>query len=149
PLQKCCTELDPDSVKTWYINGRRPVAGQIYRNPDLARTFRLLQEGGRDAFYKGEIARAIIAKSQGLAGSMTTADPATYKRASGEAAGSTHHGYDLFELSPPSQAWAANAMLNILEACVPKWATGHTLAGLGPRNPKYWRLVVKSKNRAY
>ncbi len=54
----------PDSVKTWYIDGKRPVAGQIYRNPDLAKTFRLLQKGGRDAFYKGEIARAIVAKSQ-------------------------------------------------------------------------------------
>ena len=49
PLQRCCSELDPDSVKTWYIDGKRPVAGQVYRNPDLARTFRLLQEGGRDA----------------------------------------------------------------------------------------------------
>ena len=46
PLQKCCTEQDPDSVKTWYINGKRPVAGQIFKNPDLAKTFRLMQKGG-------------------------------------------------------------------------------------------------------
>jgi gamma-glutamyltranspeptidase / glutathione hydrolase len=149
PLQECCTELDPDSVKTWYIDGRRPVAGQIYRNPDLARTFRLLQEGGRDAFYKGEIARAIIAKSQGLGGSMTMDDLANYKGEFVEAATSNYHGYDLFELPPPSQAWAANEMLNILEACVPKWAPGQTLAALGPRNPKYWHLLVEAKKLAY
>ena len=56
PLNKCCTELDPDSVKTFYIDGKPPVAGQTFRNPDLAKTFRLLAAGGRDAFYKGEIA---------------------------------------------------------------------------------------------
>jgi gamma-glutamyltranspeptidase/glutathione hydrolase len=149
PLQRCCSELDPDSVKTWYIDGKRPVAGQIYRNPDLARTFRLLQEGGRDAFYKGEIARAIVAKSQALGGSMTMDDLANYKGEFVEAATSSYHGYDLFELPPPSQAWAANEMLNILETCVPRWAPGQTLASLGPRNPKYWHLVVEAKKLAY
>lgn len=149
PLQKCCTQLDPDSVRTWYIDGKRPVAGQIYRNPDLAKTFRLLQEGGRDVFYKGEIARAIIAKSEALGGSMTLDDLANYRGEFVEAAASNYHGYDLFELPPPSQAWAANEMLNILEACVPKWAPGQTLASLGPRNPKYWHLVVEAKKLAY
>src|SRR5262245_57738267 len=149
PLQRCCTELDPDSVRSWYIDGKRPLAGQIYRNGELARTFRLLQEGGRDAFYKGEIARAIVAKSQALGGSMTMDDLANYKGEFVEAATSNYHGYDLFELPPPSQAWAANEMLNILEACVPKWAPGQTLASLGPRNPKYWHLVVEAKKLAY
>jgi len=63
PLKKCCTEPDPDSIKTWYIDGKPPAPGQIFRNPDLAKTFRLLQKGGRDVFYKGEIAKAIVAKS--------------------------------------------------------------------------------------
>src|SRR5206468_3128786 len=85
----------PGSVKPWYIDGKRPVAGQIYRNPDLARTFRLLQEGGRDAFYKGEIARAIVAKSQSLGGSMTMDDLANYRGEFVEAATSNYHGYDV------------------------------------------------------
>src|SRR5579875_3244984 len=63
PLTHCCTALDPDSVATWYIGGKPPVAGEIFRNPGLARTLRLLQAQGPDAFYKGEIARAIVAKS--------------------------------------------------------------------------------------
>src|SRR5260221_261797 len=44
PLRKCCTEPDPDSIKAWYIDGKPPVAGQIFRNPDLAKTSRLLSK---------------------------------------------------------------------------------------------------------
>ena len=62
PLRKCCTEPDPESVKTWYLNGRPPLPGQTFRNPALAKTFRVLQAKGADAFYKGEIAQAIVAK---------------------------------------------------------------------------------------
>jgi len=142
PLQKCCTEVDPDSIKTFYSNGKPPVAGQIFKNPDLAKTFRLLQKGGPDAFYKREIARALITKARALGGTMTLADLASYKGEWVEAAVSNYHGYDVFELPPPSQDWAANEMLNILEMCVPKWAPGETLASLGPRSPKYCHLVV-------
>ncbi len=76
-------------------------------------------------------------------------DLANYKGEWVEAAASNYHGYDVFELPPPSQAWAANEMLNILEACVPKWAPGQTLASLGPRDPKYWHLLVEAKKLAY
>ncbi|HEY2229563.1 MAG TPA: gamma-glutamyltransferase family protein [Xanthobacteraceae bacterium] len=149
PLRDCCTSLDPDSVATWYIDGRPPVAGQIYRNPDLAKTFRLLQRDGRDAFYKGEIARAIVAKSTALGGSMTLDDLANYKGQWVEPAASDYHRYTLNELPPPSQAWGANLMLNILEACVPQWAKGESLAELGPRSPKYWHFLVEAKKLAY
>ena len=55
--RQCCTAVDPDSIATWYVQGKPPAAGQIMRNPDLAKTLRLLQEKGRDGFYKGEIAQ--------------------------------------------------------------------------------------------
>src|SRR5581483_5644338 len=67
----CCTAPDPDSIHAWYINGQQPRAGQIFRNPDLAKAFRLLQSQGRDAFYKGDIAKAIVAKEKALGGAMT------------------------------------------------------------------------------
>src|SRR5882762_2369389 len=149
PLRNCCTELDPDSVKTWYINGKPPVAGQIYRNPDLAKTFRLIQTNGKDAFYKGEVARALVAKSTALGGTMTMADLESYKGEWVEPASSTYRGYTVLELPPPSQDWAANEMLNVLEACMPKWAPGETLASLGPTSPKYWHFLVEAKKLAY
>jgi gamma-glutamyltranspeptidase/glutathione hydrolase len=149
PLKDCCSAVDPDSVATWYIDGQPPAAGQIYRNRDLAKTFRLLQQQGRDAFYRGEIARAIVAKSSALGGTMTLDDLANYKGQWVEPAASNYHGYTINELPPSSQAWATDLMLNILEACVPKWAKGETLAGLGPRNAKYWHLMVEAKKLAY
>jgi gamma-glutamyltranspeptidase/glutathione hydrolase len=149
PLKQCCSQLDPDSVATWYIDGKQPVAGQIYRNRDLAKSFRLLQQQGRDGFYKGEIAQALVAKSTALGGTMTMADLADYKGEWAEPAASDYHGYTLNELPPPSQAWGANVMLNVLEACVPKWSKGQSLAQLGPRNPKYWHFLVEAKKLAY
>ena len=149
PLKGCCTELDADSVRTWYVNGQPPAPGQIFRNPDLARTFRLLQEHGAEVFYKGEIARAIVAKSKALGGTMTLDDLANYRGEWVEPARSTYRGYDLLELPPPSQAWATNEMLNILEACLPKWAPGKTLASLGPKDPQYWHILIEAKKLAY
>jgi gamma-glutamyltranspeptidase / glutathione hydrolase len=149
PLRGCCSERDPDSVKTWYVNGRPPVAGQWFRNPDLAGTFKLLQQQGADVFYRGEIAKAIVAKSTALGGTMTLDDLAAYKGQWVDAASSSYHGFELLELPPPSQAWATNEMLNVLEACVPKWAPGQTLASLGPTSPKYWHLLVEAKKLAY
>jgi gamma-glutamyltranspeptidase/glutathione hydrolase len=149
PTQGCCQALDPDSIKTWYVDGKPPVAGQIFRNPDLARTLRLLGAGGRDVFYRGEIARAIIAKSTALGGTMTLQDLAGYHGEWVEPARSQHQGYDLYELPPPAQAWAAEEILGILDACLPSWAPGQSLASLGPASPVYWHLLVEAKKLAY
>jgi gamma-glutamyltranspeptidase/glutathione hydrolase len=149
PLRGCCTQLDPDSVNTWYLNGQPPRAGQIFRNPELARTFRVLQTQGADGFYKGEIARAIVAKSQALGGTMTLQDLATYHGEWVEPAHTQYHGYEVLELPPPAQAWATNELLNILQECLPQWAPGATLASLGPTNPQYWHILVEAKKLAY
>jgi gamma-glutamyltranspeptidase / glutathione hydrolase len=146
---KCCTQLDPDSIATWYIDGRQPTAGQIHRNPALAKTFRILQQQGRDGFYKGELAQAIVDKSTRLGGTMTLEDLATYSGEWVTPATTNYHGYDVFTLPPPAQTWAAEEILNILEVCVPKWAPGQTLATLGPANPKYWHLFVEAKKLAF
>src|SRR5229473_3709294 len=149
PLKNCCTEPDPESVKTWYVNGQPPRAGQIFKNADLARTLRLLQAKGGDGFYKGDVAAAIVAKSWALGGTMTLKDLANYKGKWVEPARVQYHGFDILELPPPSQAWAADEELNILQACLPQWAPGETLASLGPTNPKYWHLLVEAKKLAY
>ena len=147
--RRCCTEVDPDAIATWYVNGRAPEAGQTFRNPGLARTYRILQEKGRDGFYSGEIARAIVAKSVALGGTMTLDDLASYSGGWVTPAMTSYHGYDLFTLPPPSQTWASGEILNILEACVPTWVPGQTLAALGPASPTYWHLVVEAKKLAF
>jgi gamma-glutamyltranspeptidase/glutathione hydrolase len=149
PLRGCCTQSDPDSVKVWHVNGQPPKPGQIFRNPDLARTFRVLQSQGVDGFYKGEIARAIVAKSKALGGTMTMDDLANYHGEWVEPARTQYHGYEVLELPPPAQAWATNEMLNILQECLPKWAPGESLASLGPANPQYWHILIEAKKLAY
>jgi len=150
PLEKCCTQPDPDSVKTFYIDGKRPGTGAIFRNPDLAKTFRLVQEQGRDVFYKGEVARAIIAKSKALGGPMTAEDLANYKGEWVTPASTTYHDqYSVFGTRAPSQAWGIVEAMNVLEACVPKWYPGETLASLGPANPLYWHALIEAKKVVY
>ena len=145
----CCTQIDPDSIATWYIDGKPPAAGHVYRNPGLAKLFRILQQRGRAGFYDGDVASAIVAKSSALGGTMTTADLAGYTGQWMDVATTNYHGYDVATLPPPAQTWATDEMLNILESCVPVWAPGETLASLGPSNPKYWHFLVETKKLAY
>ena len=145
----CCTQVDPDSIATWYIEGKPPAAGQISRNPGLAKVFRILQQRGAAGFYEGEVASAMVAKSTALGGTMTMADLAGYTGEWMDVATTKYHGYDVSTLPPPAQTWATGEMLNILESCVPVWAPGQTLASLGPSNPKYWHFLVEAKKLAY
>lgn len=149
PLRACCTELDPDSVATWYPDGKPPVTGQVFRNPALARALRLLASNGRDAFYRGAIARAIVAKSRALGGTMTLDDLASYRGRWTQPARLRYHGYDVMELPPPSQGFAALEALGILQQCVPKVLPEASLASLGPRDPRYWHLLIEAKKLAY
>jgi len=149
PLIGCCTERDPDSIATWYVNGRKPAVGQIYKNPDLARTFRIFAQRGRDGFYRGEVAQALVAKSTALGGTMTLQDLRNYTGEWVEPAQTNYHGFDVFELPPPSQAWNTTEILNILEMCMPQWVPGGSLATLGPTDPQYWHLIAEAKKMAY
>jgi len=149
PLRACCTKLDPDSVATWYVDGKAPIEGQIFRNPQLGRALALLGKDGRDVFYRGEIARAIVAKSRALGGTMTLADLAAYHGNWTEPVRTTYHGYDVMELPPPSQGFAALEALNVLQQCVPKVTGGRSLAALGPVDPLYWHLLIEAKKLAY
>src|SRR5260370_13220239 len=116
PLMGCCTQVDPDSVKTFYINGIPPATGTIFRNTDLAKTFRLIQQQGRDVFYKGEVARAIIAKSSALGGTMTLADLANYRVEWVTPASTTYHDqFSMYVTTATLQAWGIVEAMNVLE----------------------------------
>jgi gamma-glutamyltranspeptidase/glutathione hydrolase len=80
---------------------------------------------------------------------MTRADLAGYRGQWVDPVHSSYRGHDVYELPPPSQDWAALEMLNILEACVPVWSPGKPLAALGPRDPRYWHLLIEAKKLAY
>jgi gamma-glutamyltranspeptidase/glutathione hydrolase len=148
---QCCTRIgtDPDTIAAWTIGGQSPLPGQIFKNPDLARTFRLIQRHGADVFYNGEIARAIVAKSTALGGTMTLADLANYQVEWQTPAATTYEGRTVYELPPPSQAWATLEMLNILEQCSAKMLSGQTLAQVGPASPSFWHFLLEAKKLAY
>jgi gamma-glutamyltranspeptidase / glutathione hydrolase len=138
---------DPDSVKTYLPNGTIPATYAVFRNPDLAHTFRLLQTQGRDVFYKGEIAQAIVTKAHAVGGTMTLEDLAATRATWETPLTTNYHGYDIYEMPPNTQGFAVLEMMNILEVCAPK--LGVNLAALGPRSPEYWHLLVEAKKLAY
>ena len=138
---------DADSKATFLPGDRVPDLYSIISNPGLAKALRAIQQQGRDAFYKGEIADAIVKKVQAGGGVMTAADLAEFQSEWVEPISTNYHGYDVFQLPPPGQGMAALEMLNILEVCVPK--LGMSLSALGPSHPMYWHLVVEAKKLAY
>jgi gamma-glutamyltranspeptidase/glutathione hydrolase len=138
---------DPDSRRVFLAGDRAPALYSIIRNPGLANALRAIQKDGRDAFYRGEIAAAIVEKMAANGGVMTRGDLADFKSEWIEPISTSYHGYDVFELPPPGQGFAALEMLNILEVCVPKLGT--SLARLGPSDPMYWHLMVEAKKLAY
>jgi len=97
------------------IDGRAPQAGEIFRNPGLARTFQKVAEGGKKAFYAGEIAEAIAATIQKAGGCMTVADLAAHISTWDEPISASYGGLRLWECPPNGQGLTALIALNILE----------------------------------
>jgi gamma-glutamyltranspeptidase / glutathione hydrolase len=138
---------DPDSAKTFLNNGEAPALYSIISNPDLAKALRLIQAQGRDAFYKGDIAKAIVAKVKSGGGVMEMSDLAEFESEWVEPITTSYHGYDVYQLPPPGQGFATLQMLNIAEVCAPK--LGISLTQLGPSDPMTWHLMVEAKKLAY
>lgn len=138
---------DPDSAEVFLLNNEVPPLYSIIRNPGLADALRLLQEQGADAFYRGPIADAIVAKINQSGGRMTHADLDAYEVQWVDPISTNYHGYDVLQLPPPGQGFAALEMLNILEVCAP--VHGLNLATLGPSHPDYWHFMVEAKKLAY
>jgi gamma-glutamyltranspeptidase/glutathione hydrolase len=138
---------DPDSVETFFVDDEIPKLYSLIRNPDLAAALRLIQKQGRAAFYKGDIADALVAKISSEGGVMTHGDLAAFESEWVEPISTSYHGYDIYQLPPPGQGFAALEMLNILEVCAP--VHGLSLKALGPSHPDYWHFMVEAKKLAY
>ncbi len=138
---------DADSKATFLNSEDAPALYSIIRNPGLGRALRVIQKQGREGFYRGEIADAIVAKVTKNSGVMTKQDLAEFQSEWVEPITTNYHGHDIFELPPPGQGFAALEMLNILEVCAP--TLNVNLASLGPSNPMYWHVMVEAKKLAY
>ena len=138
---------DPDSAKVYLQNGKAPGWGDIFKNPDLAKTFRLIASGGRDAFYKGAIPQAIVAKSQSLGGGFALADFDSIHARWVDPISTTFKGYTIHEMPPSTQGFAVLEIMNMLEVCPAK--LGLAPDALGPRSADYWHLMVEAKKLAY
>jgi len=131
----------PNFAGIYMPNGRAPVKGEIFRNPLLANTLSAIAEGGRDAFYKGDIARRIEKYMKANGGYLTAADMAAHHSAWVEPVSTNYRGYDVWELPPNTQGIAALQMLNILEA--------YDLKSMGFGSAEYLHLFVEAKKLAF
>ena len=106
---------DDEGQRVYLLHGKPPALGQIFRNPDLAKALQLIAESGASAFYRGEIARAILTTSQGLGGTMAADDLAQFSPEWVEPISTKYRDWTVYELPPNGQGMAALEMLNIME----------------------------------
>ncbi|KAB7780939.1 gamma-glutamyltransferase [Xanthomonas sp. LMG 12460] len=105
----------PGFKEQFTIDGHAPRKGELWKNPNLADTLQQIADGGRDAFYKGPIARTIDAYFKANGGFLRYEDLASHHGEWVEPVSTNYRGYDVWELPPNSQGIAALQMLNILE----------------------------------
>jgi gamma-glutamyltranspeptidase/glutathione hydrolase len=122
-------------------NGTYPKVGQMFRNPDIANSLRLIGEKGADAFYRGPIADAIVKLSEDNNGFMTKADLADYKPEWVEPVSTTYHGWRVYETPPNTQGIAALSMLNVMEL--------YPLREWGHDSAKTLHIEMEAKALAY
>ncbi|MEO7908674.1 MAG: gamma-glutamyltransferase [Roseiflexaceae bacterium] len=118
-------QAHPDSARTYLVDGRRaPRPGQIFRQPNLAHTLRQIAEGGREVFYNGPIAKAIVQTSEQYGGFLSLADFATHHSTWDAPISTTYRGHTVYECPPNGQGLTALLGLNIL--------SGFDMGGLAP-----------------
>ena len=129
-------------VKEVYMpGGAAPKTGDVFKNPNLAKTYRMIAEGGRDAFYKGRIAEVIDAYMAEQGGFLKYDDLASHTSEWVTPLSTNYRGYDVYELPPNGQGIVALQMLNILE--------GYDLRAMGYGTAKYLHTLIEAKKLAY
>ena len=105
----------PGFSEQFTINGNAPQHGEIWKNPNLANTLKMISTEGRDAFYKGEIAKTIAEYMQANGGFISEEDLASHSGNWVDPVSTNYRGYDVWELPPNGQGIAALQILNIIE----------------------------------
>jgi gamma-glutamyltranspeptidase/glutathione hydrolase len=132
---------DKWASETFLPEGRAPEIGELFANPNLARSLRLIAEGGRDAYYEGPIAEEIVRYAQESGGFLTMADFAEHHSDWVEPITTNFMGYDVYQCPPNGQGMAVLMMLNIME--------GFDLASMKHNSPEYLHLLIEAKKLAY
>ena len=132
---------DEAAAATYLIDGKAPQAGQMFSNPDLARTYRRIAEQGPELFYQGELAEAVAACVQAGGGLMTPEDLAAHVNQWVEPVALDYRGHTVLELPPNGQGITALEVLNIL--------SGYDLAGLEPGGAEYLHLLAEAIKIAF
>lgn len=132
----------PDSAGTYLLEGRRsPQYGEIFRNPSLAASYRLIANQGPDALYRGDIARRIVEFSRRQGGFLEMGDFAEHRADWIEPVSTTYRGYEVWQLPPNGQGLAVLQILNLLES--------FDLSSYHPGHPEYLHLLIEAKKLAY
>ena len=121
--------------------GHAPKEGERFKNPALAKTLRLIAAKGRDAYYKGPIADALVRYSRANGGFFAPEDFARHHSTWDAPISTDYRGYSVWELPPNSQGLAALQLLNILE--------NYDLRAMGRTSPDFWHVMVEAKKLAY
>jgi gamma-glutamyltranspeptidase/glutathione hydrolase len=132
---------DTNAAAVFLPMGRAPRPGEIFRNPDLAWSLKQVAAHGRKAFYEGQIAKRILARSQELGGALTAEDLAAFSCHWVEPISTTYHGWTVYELPPNGQGIAALMMLNLME--------NFPLAEYGADSANALHVMIEAKKLAY
>ena len=132
---------DKNAAATYLSGGHAPRMGEVFRNPDLARSLEAIASGGRDAYYRGESAKSIVALSGRLGGTTTLEDLADYSSEWVEPISTTYHGWTVYEIPPNGQGIAALEMLNIMEQ--------FSLGQFGHNSTDALHAMIEAKKLAY
>jgi len=122
-------------------NGKAPIKGEIFRNPALANTFKKIVKGGREAFYKGDIARTIAQYMKEQGGFITYEDMASHTSEWVDPVSTNYRGYDVWEIPPNGQGIAALQILNLLE--------GYDISEMGFGSEAYIHTFTEAKKIAF
>ena len=132
---------DAAAAATFLPKGAPPMPGEIFANPRLAGSLEAIAKDGREAFYTGSIAQAIVADMKTRDGLLELRDFADHKADWVEPISTSYRGYDLLEMPPSTQGFVALEMLNIME--------GFDIAALGHNSGDYLHVVSEAKRIAF
>lgn len=132
----------PDTASTYLVDGKRaPRMGEVFRQPGLACSLRLIAEGGRDAFYSGPLAEAIVRTSERYGGYLALSDLASHRSTWEEPVSTSYRDHTVYECAPNGQGLTALLALNLLE--------DFDLAHYGPGSPEAVHLQIEAMRLAF